>query len=154
MGIFMFFFEGMNGVLLKHIHGTQYAGLQCVRTFSVLQGFPPPEDMLSILNETDFVKKLACSLTKRIPKPQPLGKKKPELSKEEEKLLQDRGLIYECYFNRVWINGTVFHGLLWKASQRRHNCAVKFKTLILPPVLVVMDKSKNSFNMTNLGYQP
>ena len=50
-----FFFEGMNGILLKHIHGTQYVGLQCLHTFSLLQGFPSPEKMPLFSEEPDFV---------------------------------------------------------------------------------------------------
>ena len=35
VGIFMlfFFFEGLNGLFLRHAHGTQDIGLQCVWTF-------------------------------------------------------------------------------------------------------------------------
>ena len=53
MGLLMLllFFEGMNGLLLKHIHGTQFVGLHCVQTFSMLQGFPPPEEMPTMLDE-------------------------------------------------------------------------------------------------------
>ena len=122
-----FFFEGMNGILLKHIHGTQYVGLQCLHTFSLLQGFPSPEKMPLFSEEPDFLKKLTCSFVKGgDQKPQLLGKKNSELSQEEKELLQNEGVTDECIFSRLRANGTVFHSLLWKAPLRHHNCSVRF----------------------------
>ena len=55
-----FSFEGINGVLLKQVHGTQGIALQCMRTYSMIQAIPsneliPPE---SQLGELRFVKEV------------------------------------------------------------------------------------------------
>ena len=70
--------EGMNGMLLNHIHGTQYIGLQCAQKFSILQGFPPPEEMPTIVD------RMAGSLLQRGPEVKPLGRVNSELLPEEQ----------------------------------------------------------------------
>ena len=123
-----FFFEGMNGMLLKNIHGTQYVGLQCVRTFSMLQGFPAPEEMPDMPDHDapDFVKKLTCSLAIRELEPKPLGRVKSEVSEDAQKLLRDSGQEYECHFARLRVCGITYHTLLWKEPQKRQNYTIKF----------------------------
>ena len=84
-----FFFEGRNGVILRNIHDTQYVGLQCVRTFSMLQGFPALEEMHDIpFHDTpSFMKKLTCSFAIRESEPKPLGRLKSNISEGVKNLL-------------------------------------------------------------------
>ena len=123
-----FFFEGLNGVLLKNIHGTQYVGLQCVRTFSMLQGFPALEEMLDIPyhNTPSFMKKLTCSFAIRESEPKPLGRLKSNISEGVKNLLKKSGQDYECHFTRLRTHGITYHSLLWKEQLKRQNYVIEF----------------------------
>ncbi len=55
-----FSFEGVNGLLLKNLHGTQGIALQCMRTYNMIQAIPTCEVFPtgSKLEELRFVKEL------------------------------------------------------------------------------------------------
>lgn len=135
-----FFFEGLNGLLLKHVHGTQGIGLQCITTFSMIQAFPPPEQMpaLSDIQDLDFLKTLVVCSQSHSPVPQTLGKAgSSELTALEVAAVQtaetegsplDLDQLHVRRFTRLRVNGVTFHSLSWQESQRRHDCTVKFSS--------------------------
>ena len=78
-------FEGMNGVLLKHIHYTNVLGTSVCKLFQCCKDFLHLEEMPTMLHEPGFLKKLACSMVEEVSKAQPLGKVDSVLSFEKQK---------------------------------------------------------------------
>ena len=132
-----FFFEGLNGLLLRHVHGTQGIGLQCVRTFSMIQAFPSPDKLPAVPNEPEFLMKVVKRFQSGSTKPKILGKVEVSCQLQSEELSAIQRAVAEglpldtdrqctCRFTRIRMNGITFHSLSWQESQRRHNCTVKF----------------------------
>ena len=138
-----FFFEGLDSMQLKNIHGTQYVGLQCVHTFSMLPGFPVPEEMPDMPDQDapDFVK-LTCSLAIRELEPKPLGRVKSEVSEDVQKLLPESSQEYECHFARLLVCGITYHTLFWKEG-----ITILSNFHVQIQLLVVTDKLKVSSNI-------
>ena len=86
MGIFMLFFEGLNGLLLRHVHRTQGIGLQCIRTFSNIQAFLSPDKLPAVPNEPEFLKKVVKRFQSGSTKPQILGKVEESCQLQSEEL--------------------------------------------------------------------
>ena len=81
-----FFFEGLNGLLLRHVHRTQGIGLQCIRTFSKIQAFPSPDKLPAVPNEPEFLKKVVKRFQSGSTKPQILGKVESSCQLQSEDL--------------------------------------------------------------------
>ena len=126
-----FFFESLNGVLLKRVHGTQGIGLQFVSNFSTLQAFPLPNDMPPIENTPHFLKLITKSASCSLMEMKGLGKaESSRLTTDESAALKCAEYVLDVVtvrrFTRLQVKGRVFDSLSWHESQRRHNSTIKF----------------------------
>ena len=127
-----FYFEGLNGLLLKHVHGTQGIGLQFLTHFSTMQSFPLPENMPLIKDPPSFLKMIAnINSSSSSVQMKGLGRAKcSSLTSDELVAFNQAGYCAVGVvrrFARLLVNGVTFSSLPWKENQRRHNSTVCFQ---------------------------